>query len=56
MYLSLKVINNGDNYISGEKNVTVSGFGYDVVENITLNSPPNITYIDVEDDLIKSSK
>ena len=49
--LSLKVINNGDNYISNEKNVTISGFGYDIAENITLNSPPNITYVNVEDDL-----
>ncbi len=50
--LTLKVINNGDNYISEEKNVTVNGFGYDIVGNITLNSPPNITNINVEDDLI----
>lgn len=49
--LTLKVINNGDNYISEEKNVTVGGFGYDVVGNITLNSPPNITEVYVEDDL-----
>ena len=43
--LSLKVINNGDNYVSQEKNVSVSVLGYDVVENITLNSPPNTTLI-----------
>lgn len=49
--LTLKVINNGNNYISEEKNVTVGGFGYDVVGNITLNSPPNITEVYVEDDL-----
>jgi hypothetical protein len=49
--LSLKVINNGDNYVSEEKNVTVSGYGYDLVGNITLNSPPNITYVNVDDDL-----
>jgi hypothetical protein len=41
--LTLKVINNGDNYISGEKNVTVTSAGEDVVENITLNSPPSTT-------------
>jgi len=49
--LSLKVINNGNNYISGEKNISVSGAGYDLVENITLNSPPNISYINVDDAL-----
>jgi hypothetical protein len=49
--LSLKIINNGDNYVSGEKNVTISGFGYDIVGNITLNSPPNITYVEVDDAL-----
>ena len=50
--LSLKVINNGDNYISGETSVNVSGEGYDLVNNITLNSPPNITSINIDDDLI----
>ncbi|MCX6750037.1 MAG: hypothetical protein NTZ83_01115 [Candidatus Pacearchaeota archaeon] len=49
--LTLKIINNGDNYVSEEKNVTVSGFGYDVVENITLNSPPNISSVNVDDAL-----
>ncbi len=39
--LTLKIINNGDNYISGETNVTITGAGYDVVNNITLNSPPS---------------
>ncbi len=38
--LSVNVINNGDDYISYEKNITVGGYGYDIVENITLNSPP----------------
>ncbi len=49
--LTLKVVNNGNNYISGEKSVLVGGYGYDIVENITLNSPPNITSIHIEDDL-----
>jgi hypothetical protein len=49
--LSLRVINNGDNYVSGDMNVSVGEFGYDVAGNITLNSPPNITSINVEDDL-----
>lgn len=50
--LTLKVINNGDNYVSEEKNVISGGFGYTLVENITLNSPPNITRLEIEDDLI----
>jgi len=29
--LTLKILNNGDNYISGEKNVSVNGYGYDIV-------------------------
>jgi hypothetical protein len=49
--LSLKIINNGDNYVSEERNVTVSGFGYDIAGNITLNSPPNISSVNVDDDL-----
>ncbi len=43
--LTLKVINNGENYISEEKNVTVTGAGYDLVSNITLNSPPDVGLI-----------
>ena len=49
--LTLKILNNGDNYVSGEKNVSVHGYGYDIVDNITLNSPPNITSVEVDDDL-----
>jgi hypothetical protein len=49
--LNLKVINNGDNYISDIKNVSVTGFGYDIVNNITLNSPPNISFIEADDAL-----
>jgi hypothetical protein len=43
--LSLKVINNGDNYVSEERKVNVSGWGYDIVDSITLNSPPTTTLI-----------
>jgi hypothetical protein len=50
--LTLKILNNGDNYISGEKNVSVNGYGYDIVGNITLNSPPNISSVNVDDDLL----
>ena len=47
--LTLRVINNGDNYISAEKNVTVGEFGYDLVDNITLNSPPTTNLISPAD-------
>jgi hypothetical protein len=40
--LYLEVIDNGDGYISHTQNVTVTGAGYDFVENITLNSPPEV--------------
>jgi hypothetical protein len=43
--LSLKIINNGDNYVSEERNVTVSEWGYDFLDNITLNSPPTAELI-----------
>lgn len=49
--LTLKVLNNGDNYVSEDKNVSINGYGYDLVDNITLNSPPNISSINVDDDL-----
>jgi len=38
--LSLSVLNNGDGYISYTKNITITGAGFDIVENLTLNSPP----------------
>ncbi|MCX6750944.1 MAG: hypothetical protein NTZ83_05780 [Candidatus Pacearchaeota archaeon] len=43
--LTLKVIDNGDNYVSEEKNVTVPSSSQDGVENITLNSPPTTDLI-----------
>jgi hypothetical protein len=43
--LSLTVIDNGDNYVSEEKNVTVTVNPEDYVENITLNSPPTTSLI-----------
>ncbi len=46
--LSLKVINNGDNYISEEKNVSVSSLGFSVVEDIRLNSPPIVYLVSPE--------
>lgn len=49
--LSVQVYNTGDNYISYPINVTVTSAGYDLVENITLNSPIKIEAVEVEDDL-----
>jgi len=43
--LTLKVINNGDNYVSEKKNVSVTGFGYDFVNNISINSPPTTNLV-----------
>ncbi len=43
--LSLKVINNGDEYVSEEVNVDVSASLYDLAENRTLNSPPEVQLI-----------
>src|SRR4030042_5579617 len=31
--LNLRVLNNGDNYISDIKNITMTGAGFDIVEN-----------------------
>jgi hypothetical protein len=45
--LSLKII--GDPYLSWVVNVTITGAGYDVVSNLTLNSPPNATLVSPED-------
>ncbi len=41
--LSLKIF--GENYVSWIVNVTVSGAGYDTVENLSLNSPPNVSLV-----------
>ena len=46
----LKVkVTNGDKYVSGIENVSVSGAGYDIVSNLTLNSPPNVSLIEPRD-------
>jgi len=50
--ISLKVINGGDNYASLVINITVTGAGFDLADNLTLNSPPNITSVLVDDDLL----
>jgi len=43
--LSVKVLNTGDNYLTNTINVTVTGAGFDVADNLSLNSPPNATLI-----------
>lgn len=48
--LTLKVINNGDDYISEERNVTVNQSGYSLVEKIRLNSPPNVSLVFPQDE------
>lgn len=47
--LSLKVMNNGDGYVSEEVNVDVTASIYDLAENRTLNSPPEIQLINPKD-------
>ncbi len=41
--LSLKIFSG--QYISWIVNVTISGAGYDVVQNLSLNSPPNVSLV-----------
>ena len=48
--LSLRVINSGDDYISGIRNVTVSGAGYTLADNITLNSIPQFFSVEIDDE------
>ena len=50
--LSVKVFNNGNDYVSDQKNVTVAGLGFDVVENLSLNSPPFVESVLVDDSFI----
>jgi hypothetical protein len=50
-YVRVMVINNGDNYITTNVSVKVTGSGYNEAPNLTLNSPPNITNAIVDDAL-----
>ena len=47
--LKIKVYDIGDNYVSFEVGVNVTGAGYDFVENISLNSPVTFSDVLVED-------
>ena len=41
--IRVKVLNNGSDYITDYVNATVTGAGFDIMPNLTLNSPPNVT-------------
>lgn len=50
--LSIEVVNTGDDYNSENVSVTVTGAGFDIAPNITLNAPPNISSIVVDDSIL----
>ncbi len=54
--LSLKVFENGNQYVSNIKNVTITPGGYDAVENLTLNSPPEVNLISPENNSFKKNQ
>ena len=41
--LRLRVVDSGDNYVSNYSSVIVSSFGYDMVDNMTINSIPVVS-------------
>lgn len=45
-----QVIDNGDGYFSTYVNTSVSGAGFDIMSNLTLNSPPTFTTIILDDE------
>ncbi len=49
--MTLQVVDNGDTYITKAINVTVTTSGFTLASNLTLNSPPNISSILVDDAL-----
>ena len=51
----VKVLNNGDDYISNYVNLTVTGAGFDEMQNITMNSIPAIINIVVDDSISSPS-
>ena len=48
----VKAINTGDNYVTSEANLTISGAGFQIAENLTLNSPIKFNYTLVDDDFL----
>ncbi|MEM0465071.1 MAG: hypothetical protein QXW97_00015 [Candidatus Pacearchaeota archaeon] len=49
--LIITILNTGDNYISSNVSVTVSSAGYDIAPNLTVNSPPSILSLIVDDSI-----
>ena len=47
--MTVRVFNDGSGYLTKELNVTIGGAGFSQAENLTLNSPPNIGTITVDD-------
>ena len=47
--MELQVINTGDNYNSANVSLVVTGAGFDVAPNMTLNAPPNITQMNMSE-------
>lgn len=41
--ISAKIFNDGDNYFTTIVNLTVTGAGFDVMEDLDLNTPPNVS-------------
>jgi len=49
--LKIKVYDTGNGYLSKNISVIVTGAGFDLANNLTLNSPPIILSLNVDDDL-----
>jgi len=49
--MTIRVYNNGDDYVTYNVTVKVTGKGFDEADNLTLNSPPNFTNVTVDDAL-----
>lgn len=47
--LSVKIFNSGDYYFSEIENLTITGAGYDIFPNLSLQSPPKVSSIFVDD-------
>jgi len=47
---SVRIYNNGSNYITWVATVIITTAGYDNVSNLTLNTPPNTTFVTTLDD------
>lgn len=46
-----RVIDSGDSYFSAESSLIVTGAGFDIMPNMTLNSPPAVFNLSVDDGL-----